>query len=145
MLILRFSHSVSLSLGAVPAPKKVEPEVKVELTEAESKVVKRMENKEWKNHKSWSEDLLADGPLQLVTFSAFNSASQPLTLSLSHTHTGHASVHSHNHTLTHSHTILITCTCCYDLTKGPQDKDFSYSFSDSLTHTLTYTLSAHSQ
>ena len=43
-----------------------------------------------------------------------------------------ASVHSHNHTLTHSHTMLVTCTCCYDLTKGTQDKDFSYSFSDSL-------------
>ena len=25
--------------------------------------------------------------------------------------------------------MLITCTCCYDLTKGTQDKDFSYSFS----------------
>ena len=44
----------------------------------------------------------------------------------------HASVHSHSHTLTHSHTILVTCTCCYDLTKGTQDKDFSYSFFDSL-------------
>ena len=43
----------------------------------------------------------------------------------------HVSVHSHNHTLTHSHTMLITCTCCYDLTKGPQDNDFSYSFFDS--------------
>ena len=31
--------------------------------------------------------------------------------------------------LTHSHTLLITCTCCVDLTKGAQDKDFSYSFS----------------
>ena len=30
-------------------------------------------------------------------------------------------------TLTHSHTLLITCTCCYDLTKGTQDKDFSYT------------------
>ena len=29
----------------------------------------------------------------------------------------------------HFHTLLITCTCCYDLTKGTQDKDFSYSFS----------------
>ena len=36
-------------------------------------------------------------------------------------------------TLPHSHTILITCTCCYDLTKGAQDKDFSYSFFDSLS------------
>ena len=36
------------------------------------------------------------------------------------------------HTITHSHTLLITCTCCYDLTKGIQDKDFSYSFFDSL-------------
>jgi hypothetical protein len=25
--------------------------------------------------------------------------------------------------------MLIICTCCYDLTKGTQDKDFSYSFS----------------
>ena len=25
--------------------------------------------------------------------------------------------------------MLITCTCCYDLTKGTQDKGFSYSFS----------------
>ena len=25
------------------------------------------------------------------------------------------------------------CTCCYDLTKGTQDKDFSYSSSDSLS------------
>ena len=41
----------------------------------------------------------------------------------------HVSVHTHNHTLPHSHTILITWTCCYDLTKGTQDKDFSYSFS----------------
>ena len=45
----------------------------------------------------------------------------------------HASLHSHNHTLTHSHTLLITCTCCYDQIKGTQDKDFSYSFSDSLS------------
>ena len=37
------------------------------------------------------------------------------------------------HTLPHSHKILITCTCCYDLTKGTQDKDFSYSFFDSLS------------
>ena len=29
--------------------------------------------------------------------------------------------------------MLVTCTCCYDLTKGTQDKDFSYSFSDSLS------------
>ena len=26
-----------------------------------------------------------------------------------------------------------TCTCCYDQNKGTQDKDFSYSFSDSLS------------
>ena len=39
----------------------------------------------------------------------------------------HTIAHSHNHTL------LITCTCCYDQTKGTQDKDFSYSFSDSLS------------
>ena len=39
-----------------------------------------------------------------------------------------------NLTLTHSHTLLITYTCCYDQIKGTQDKDFSYSFSDSLTH-----------
>ena len=44
----------------------------------------------------------------------------------------HASLHSHNHTLTHSHTLLITCTCCYDQIKGTQDKDFSFSFPDSL-------------
>ena len=31
-----------------------------------------------------------------------------------------------------SHTMLITCTCCDDQIKGTQDKDFSYSFSDSL-------------
>ena len=37
------------------------------------------------------------------------------------------------HTITHSHTLLITCTCCYDEIKGTQDKDFSYSFSDSLS------------
>ena len=38
----------------------------------------------------------------------------------------------------HSHTLLITCTCCVDLTKGAQDKDFSYSFSIlSLTGGLT--------
>ena len=37
----------------------------------------------------------------------------------------------YNHTLTHSHTLLITCTCCYDQIKGTQDKDFSYSFSES--------------
>ena len=36
----------------------------------------------------------------------------------------------HNPTL---HTMLVTCTCCYDLTKGTQDKDFSYSLSDSLS------------
>ena len=57
-------------------------------------------------------------------------------------------------TLPHSHTLLITCTCCYDLTKGTQNKDFSYSFFDSLSflslffnltltqsHTHTHTLS----
>ena len=49
----------------------------------------------------------------------------------------HASLHSHNHTLTHSYTLLITCTCCYDQTKGTQDKDFSYSFSDSLSAPVT--------
>ena len=38
-----------------------------------------------------------------------------------------------NLTLTHSHTLLITCTCCDDQIKGTQDKDFSYSFSDSLS------------
>ena len=40
-------------------------------------------------------------------------------------------------TLPHSHTLLITCTCCYDLTKETQDKDFSYSFSDSLSATVS--------
>ena len=39
---------------------------------------------------------------------------------------------THTHTITHSHTLLITCTCCYDQIKGTQDKDLSYSFSDSL-------------
>ena len=57
-------------------------------------------------------------------------------LTLSHMLLDHASLNSHNHTLPHSHTLLITCTCCYDLTKGTQDKDFSYSFSDSLSHML---------
>ena len=52
----------------------------------------------------------------------WTSALQP------HTHT---ISHSHTDTLTHSHTLLITCTCCYDQIKGAQDKDFSYSFSDS--------------
>ena len=36
----------------------------------------------------------------------------------------------------HSHTLLISCTCCYDQIKGTQDKDFSYSFSDSLSASL---------
>ena len=43
----------------------------------------------------------------------------------------------YNHTITHSHTILITCTCCDDQIKGTQDKDFSYSFSDSLSSFLS--------
>ena len=34
-----------------------------------------------------------------------------------------------------THTLTITCTCCVDLTKGAQDKDFSYSFFDSLSGT----------
>ena len=38
---------------------------------------------------------------------------------------------THSHTHTHSHTLLITGTCCYEQIKGTQDKDFSYSFSDS--------------
>ena len=42
-------------------------------------------------------------------------------------------MHLYTHTLTHSLTLLITCTCCYDQIKGTQDKDFSYSFSDSLS------------
>jgi hypothetical protein len=37
--------------------------------------------------------------------------------------------HTTTQTPTHFHTMLISCTCCYDLTKGTQDKDFSYSFS----------------
>ena len=49
------------------------------------------------------------------------SALQPHTLTLSHTHT---------------HTHLITCTCCYDQIKGTQDQDLSYSFSNSLPHTV---------
>ena len=47
---------------------------------------------------------------------------------------------SHTHTLTHSHTLLITCTCCYDQLKGTQDKDFAYSFSDSLSTCFTHCL-----
>ena len=39
-------------------------------------------------------------------------------------------------TITYSQSLLITCTCCYDQIKGTQDKDFSYSFSDSLSHLL---------
>ena len=35
-----------------------------------------------------------------------------------------------------SHTLLITCTCCYDQIKGTQDRDFSYSFCDSLSPSL---------
>ena len=31
------------------------------------------------------------------------------------------------------HTLLITCASCYDQIKGTQDKDFSYSFPDSLS------------
>ena len=42
-------------------------------------------------------------------------------------------IYSHARSLIH--TLLITCTC-YDLTKGTQDKDFSYSFSDSLSSSL---------
>ena len=30
-----------------------------------------------------------------------------------------------------------TCACCCGLTKGTQDRDFSYSFSDSLSHILS--------
>ena len=45
----------------------------------------------------------------------------------------HVFVQSHTPTLTHSHTMLITCTCCDDQIKGTQDKDFSYSFFDSLS------------
>ena len=59
---------------------------------------------------------------QDISYSLFNSLSlcceyRSLTMYL------------YTHTITHSHTMLITCTCCYDLTKGTQDKDFSYSFS----------------
>ena len=52
-----------------------------------------------------------------------------------------------------SHTMLITCTCCDDQIKGTQDKDFSYSFSDShsdgcrtaVSHTVvSLTLLSHS-
>ena len=53
--------------------------------------------------------------------------------SLSYTHPVWASaLQPHTYTITHSHTLLITCTCCDDPIKGTQDKDFSYSFSDSL-------------
>ena len=40
-------------------------------------------------------------------------------------------------TITHSHTLLITCTCCYGQIEGTQDKDFSCSFSDSLSLCLS--------
>ena len=74
----------------------------------------------------------------------------------------HASLHSHNHTLEsagmantaprlclftlpQSHTPTLPHTpyhlyLLFDQTKGTQDKDFSYSFSDShsLSHSLTY-------
>ena len=43
------------------------------------------------------------------------------------------SIFTHSQSHTHSHTLPITCTCCYDQIKGTQDKDFSYSFSDSLS------------
>ena len=54
----------------------------------------------------------------------------------------------YTHTITHSHnhTLLITCACFYDLTKGTQDKDFSYSFSDSLSVLLfhcSFTVLSH--
>ena len=57
---------------------------------------------------------------------------------VSHSAVSHSAVYSYahplyTHTLTHSLTLLITCTCCYDQIKGTQDKDFSYSFSDSLS------------
>jgi hypothetical protein len=52
--------------------------------------------------------------------------------------------HTTTQTPTHFHTMLISCTCCYDLTKGTQDKDFSYSFSIlshlTLCHSLPLTL-----
>ena len=41
-----------------------------------------------------------------------------------------------DHASLHSHTLLITCTCCCDEIKGTQDKDFSYSFSDSLSRSV---------
>ena len=44
---------------------------------------------------------------------------------------------SFNLTLTHSHTLTIICTCCCDETKGTQDQDFSCSFSDSLSDSLS--------
>ena len=37
-------------------------------------------------------------------------------------------LYTHTTAHSHSHTMLITCTSCDDLTKGTQDKDFSYSF-----------------
>ena len=45
--------------------------------------------------------------------------------------TVYVSLHTHNHTLT---TLPITCTCCYNEIKGTQDKDFTLSFADSLSH-----------
>lgn len=58
-------HEPTPSEPPVPVPAKVEVP-SVVLSEADSKVVTRMENKEWKTHRSWSADLLADGPIKLV-------------------------------------------------------------------------------
>jgi hypothetical protein len=59
---------------------------------------------------------------QIIRQSAISPAQLARSTSINDTHTI-------THTLTHSHTMLISCACCYDLTKGTQDKDFSYSFS----------------
>ena len=62
-----------------------------------------------------------------VSVSLSLSASQSLSLSAS-------DARGRKYVLTH--TLIITCTCCVDLTKGAQDKDFSYSFFDSLSQPL---------
>ena len=62
---------------------------------------------------------------------SYNFEPKELKTKISHTHSLILSHTIFSDSL--SHTVLITCTCCYDLTKGTQDKDFSYSFSDSLS------------
>ena len=74
----------------------------------------------------------------------FHSLSLSFTVSLIHclSHTASLTLPlSHCLSLTHSHTLLISCTCCYDQIKGTQEKDFSYSLSDSLSLPLSHTAS----